>query len=70
MSARTVTISTAASCKGPAKQRQWCIVPVECFYESYYAPGASKSERWVIRRSDREPLGIAGLRPCRHYKVA
>lgn len=70
MSARTVTISTAASCKGPAKRRQSCIVPAECFYEPHYAPGASKSERWAIRRSDGEPLGIAGLRPCRLYKVA
>ena len=61
MNARTETVSTAASYKGPVKQHQWCIVPAECFYEPYYGPGSTKSERWAIRRADGEPLGIAGL---------
>jgi putative SOS response-associated peptidase YedK len=61
MNARTETIATAASFKGPVKRRQWCVVPAERFYEPYYAPAATKSERWSIRRADGEPLGIAGL---------
>ncbi|HEY8706639.1 MAG TPA: SOS response-associated peptidase family protein [Burkholderiaceae bacterium] len=64
MNARTETITAAASYKGPVKHRQWCIVPAERFYEPYYAPGATKSERWAIRRVDGEPLGIAGLWEC------
>ena len=31
MNAKTETITTAASYKGPVKQRQWCIVPAKCF---------------------------------------
>lgn len=61
MNARTETITLAASFKGPVKHRRWCIVPAECCYEPYYAPGAGKFERWSIRRADGEPLGIAGL---------
>jgi putative SOS response-associated peptidase YedK len=59
--ARSETAATRTSYKGAWAERQWCIVPAQCFYVPYYADGAKRSERWRIRRTDRSPLSIAGL---------
>jgi putative SOS response-associated peptidase YedK len=59
--ARSETAATRTSYKGAWTERQWCIVPAQCFYVPYYAEGAKRSERWRIRRTDRSPLSIAGL---------
>jgi putative SOS response-associated peptidase YedK len=61
VNARTETAAVRTSYKGAWAGRQWCIVPAQCFYVPYYADGATRSERWRIRRKDRSPLSIAGL---------
>jgi putative SOS response-associated peptidase YedK len=61
VNARSETAATRSSYKGAWVERQWCIVPAQCFYEPYYADGSKRSERWRIRRTDRSPLSIAGL---------
>lgn len=53
MNARSETAATAASYKGPVKNRQFCIIPAVRFYEPYYDPdrwnaGVHKSERYSI----------------------
>lgn len=59
--ARTETAATRTSFKNAWAQRQWCIVPAQCFYVPHYSEGAKRSERWRVRRADRSPLSIAGL---------
>ena len=64
--ARTETVATTASYRRPFRQRQWCIVPAQRFFEPYYDvdawnAGARKSQRHAIARADAQPLGIAGL---------
>ena len=66
MNARTETAATTASYRRPFRQRQWCIVPAQRFFEPYYDldawnAGARKSQRHAIARADGESLGIAGL---------
>ena len=61
VNARTETAASRSASKGAWADRQWCIVPAQCFYVPYYADGAKRSERWRIRRTDRSPLSIAGL---------
>ena len=69
MNARNETVATTASYRRPFRQRQWCIVPAQRFFEPYYDldawnAGARKSQRHAIARADAEPLGIAGLWEC------
>jgi putative SOS response-associated peptidase YedK len=59
--AKTETAAGRSAFKGAWAERQWCIVPAQCFYVPYYPDGAKRSERWRVRRSDRAPLNIAGL---------
>jgi putative SOS response-associated peptidase YedK len=61
VNARSETAASRGSYKAAWAERQWCIVPAQCFYVPYYADGAKRSERWRIRRTDRSPLSIAGL---------
>lgn len=61
VNARAETAATRPSFKAAYAQRQWCIVPAQCFYVPYYAESSSQVERWRVRRSDRSPLSIAGL---------
>ena len=59
--ARTETAATRPSFKAAYAERQWCIVPAQCFYVPHYAPGATEPERWRIRRVDGAPLSMAGI---------
>ncbi len=61
VNARTETAASRSAFKTAWAERQWCIVPAQCFYVPYYVDGAKRSERWRIRRADRSPLSIAGL---------
>jgi putative SOS response-associated peptidase YedK len=61
VNARTETAASRSAFKGAWAERQWCIVPAQCFYVPFYADDARRSERWRIRRADRSPLSIAGL---------
>ena len=69
MNARSETAAATASYRRPFRQRQWCIVPAQRFFEPYYDldawnAGARKSQRHAIARADAQPLGIAGLWEC------
>jgi len=61
VNARTETAASRSAFKTAWAERQWCIVPAQCFYVPYYADDGKRSERWRIRRADRSPLSIAGL---------
>jgi len=57
--ARSETVATKPSFRHAFKHRQFCIIPVENFYEPSYETG--KPVRWEIASADGGPLGIAGL---------
>jgi putative SOS response-associated peptidase YedK len=57
--ARSETASEKPSFRQAWSRRQWCLVPMECFYEPNYESG--RSVRWRIERRDHEPFLVAGL---------
>lgn len=57
--ARTETVANKPSFRHAFKRGQFCIVPVESFYEPSYETG--KAVRWEIAAADGAPLGIAGI---------
>ncbi len=61
VNARSETAATRTAFKSAWAQRQWCIIPAIALYLPFYAEGATRSERWRVRRIDRSPLAIAGL---------
>lgn len=61
MNARSETAAQLPTFRGAFQRRQWAIVPADAFFEPYYAPRASKSERWAIQSADGAGVGIAGL---------
>ena len=61
INARAETMAERATFQAACAQRQWCIVPAQCFYVPLYAAPGEKATRWRVRRRDRAPLSIAGL---------
>jgi putative SOS response-associated peptidase YedK len=59
LNARTESIATAASYRGPWKRRQFCLVPMQAFTEPNYESG--KSQWWDVLRRDGKPFAVAGL---------
>ena len=59
LNARTETIATSASLRGPWKRRQYCLVPMLAFTEPNYESG--RSQWWDVYRRDGEPFAVAGL---------
>ena len=57
--ARTETVFEKPSYRTPWKKRQFCVVPMDCFYEPNYETG--KPVRWRIERVDKQPLLIGGI---------
>ncbi len=57
--ARSETIAEKPSYKHAWKHRQFCLVPVQHFYEPNYESG--KPVRWAIRRRDEKPFAIAAI---------
>ncbi len=57
--ARTETVASKPSFRHAFAKRQWCIIPVESFFEPSYESG--RAVRWKIARDDGALLGIAGL---------
>jgi putative SOS response-associated peptidase YedK len=57
--ARSETVASKPSFRHAFAKRQWCIIPVESFFEPSYESG--RAVRWKIARDDGELLGIAGL---------
>lgn len=57
--ARSETASEKPSFRQAWSRRQWCLVPMECFYEPNYESG--RSVRWRIERRDQAPFFVAAL---------
>jgi putative SOS response-associated peptidase YedK len=57
--ARSETVASKPSFRHAFAKRQWCIIPVESFFEPSYENG--RAVRWKITRDDGALLGIAGL---------
>ena len=54
------TLAAKPSFRSAWKRQQFCIVPVEAFFESCYDAGG-KPVRWRIGHKSGQPLGVAGL---------
>ena len=61
INARAETMAQRPTFQTACEQRQWCIVPAQCFYVPLYTAAGEKAKRWRVRRRDRAPLSIAGL---------
>lgn len=57
--ARSETVHEKPSFRQAWTRRQWCLVPMECFYEPNYESG--RAVRWRIERRDGAPFLVAGL---------
>jgi len=61
--ARVESIAHKQFYRNPWRKRQFCIVPLEAFFESSYESG--KAVRWKITHREGQPLGVAGIWECR-----
>ena len=59
LNARTETIATANSYRGPSRRRQFCLIPMDAFTEPNYESG--RSQWWDVYRRDGAPFAVAGL---------
>ena len=57
--ARTETVAEKPSYQTAWRQRQFCLVPVERFFEPCWETG--KAVQWSIHRQDGEPFTVAGI---------
>lgn len=57
--ARSETVAEKPSFRNAWRHRQFCVIPVQAFYEPNYESG--KAVRWRIEREDGKPFGLAGL---------
>lgn len=57
--ARSETVASKRTYKGPWSRGQRCIIPAEWIYEPNYESGSY--ERWRIQLSGGAPMGIAGI---------
>lgn len=57
--ARTETVATLPSYRGPWRKGQRCIIPAETIFEPSYETG--KAVRWGIQQPGQVPMGIAGI---------
>lgn len=57
--ARSETVATKPSFRGAWRKRQFCIVPVQAFYEPSYESG--KAVRWRIEQTNGEPMALAAI---------
>lgn len=57
--ARSETAREKPSFRQAWSRRQWCLVPMESFYEPNYESG--RAVRWRIERRDGAPFMVAGL---------
>ena len=57
--ARSETVAEKPSFRHAWRQRQWCVIPADAFFEPCYDTG--RPVRWRIESSDGAPLALAGL---------
>jgi putative SOS response-associated peptidase YedK len=57
--ARSETVFEKPSFRSAWRKRQFCVVPMQAFYEPSYATG--NPIRWRIERNDRAPFAVAAI---------
>jgi putative SOS response-associated peptidase YedK len=57
--ARTETVAEKPSFRQAWRRSQFCLVPMQAFFEPNYESGAAI--RWRIARGDQQPFAVAGL---------
>jgi putative SOS response-associated peptidase YedK len=57
--ARSETVAEKPSFRQAWRNRQWCVIPADAFFEPNYESG--KAVRWRIERADGAPMAIAGI---------
>ncbi len=57
--ARSETVATKPTYRGPWRRGQRCIIPADWIYEPNHESG--RHERWRIQRADGQPMGVAGI---------
>ena len=57
--ARSETVAEKPSYRTAWRQRKFCLVPMEQFFEPCWETG--RAVRWSIRRKDSEPFTVAGI---------
>ena len=57
--ARSETVAEKPTFRNAWRNRQFCVIPVQSFFEPNYESG--KAIRWRIERADGQPFGLAGL---------
>ena len=57
--ARSETVAEKPSYRTAWRQRQFCLVPMEQFFEPCWETG--KAVRWSIHRQDKEPFTVAAI---------
>lgn len=57
--ARTETVHDKPSYRTPWAKRQFCLIPMEKFYEPNYESG--KAVKWAIQRKDQAVFNVAGI---------
>ena len=56
---RTETVSSKPMFRGAWRNRQFCLIPAEAFYEPNWESG--KAVRWRIEMASHEPFAIGGI---------
>lgn len=62
--ARSETVAEKPSFRNAWRNRQFCVIPVQAFFEPNYESG--RPVRWRIEREDGKPFGLAGLWESRY----
>jgi len=57
--ARSETVAEKPSFRTPWRRRQFCLVPMECFFEPSYESG--RAVRWSIGRRDAQPFAPGAI---------
>jgi putative SOS response-associated peptidase YedK len=57
--ARTETVGSKPSYRSAFRHHQYCVIPLDSFYEPNYETG--KAVRWRISHTAGVPLGVAGI---------
>lgn len=65
--ARSETVAEKPSFRNAWRKQQFCLIPLESFYEPNYESG--KAVRWQISASNQQPLAVAGIWEWRPAKV-
>ncbi len=66
--ARSETVADKPSFRHAWRRAQFCLVPLQCFYESSYASG--RAVRWRIEAADGDGFCVAGIWETWHAPAA